>query len=157
MTFIAGRFSATWNNLAVGQTAEGFTLSHEFFKRLITGDNYGDSPQDAVYRGARMGIETRLLEYNAAAAQTLFWPYNSTIFDMGTVGRLDVASSIAKQLVLTAVAGTTAATVPATQTHPTTILQEGFPVELLYASNLREVPIRQRIYPNSSGVFGTQT
>lgn len=157
MSFIAGRYSATWNSLAVGQTANGFRLSNEFFKRLITGDNFGETPQDAVYRGGRMGIDFTLLEADAAAAQTLAWPYNATKFDLGTIGRLDVGSSLAKSLVLTAVAGTSAAATPATQTHPLTILQEGYPVEALYASDLRDIPLRLRIYPNSSGVFGTQT
>ena len=157
MAFIAGRYTATWNNLALGQTAEGFRLSHQFFKRLITGDAFAEAPQDAVYRGSELTIAYRLIQYDAAAAQTLMWPYSATLFDMGVIGRTDVGSAIAKSLILTAVAGTPAAATPATLTFPTSILQEGFPVELLFAPDLREIPMRQRIYPNSSGVFGTQT
>jgi hypothetical protein len=38
------------------------------------------------------------------------------------------------------------------------MLAEGFPVELLMAPDLKEVPIRMRVYPDdSTGVFGTQT
>lgn len=157
MSFIAGAFTVTYNANSVGQLANGLKLSHEFFKRLITGDSFAETPQDGVYRGGQMFIDFTMLEYNATGAQLAFWPYSATIFTLGTVGRLDVGSSLAKSLVLTAVAGTTAATVPATQTHLTSILREGFPVDVLYAPDLREVPISMRIYPNNSGVFGTQT
>lgn len=158
MAFIAGRFSGTWNALAIGQVADGgFKLSHSFFHRLITGDSFGDTPQDAVFRGGEMFADYTLIEANAAAAQTLAWPYSATNFDMGVIGRLVVGAAIAKSLVLTALAGTSAATVPATQTHLLTVLREGFPVDILMASNLREIPISQRIYPSTSGVFGTQT
>ena len=157
MSFIAGAYTVTWDSATVGQIANGIRISHEFFKRMITGDSYAETPQDGVYRGGQMFAEMTLLEFNASKAQLAFWPYSATIYTLGTVGRLDVASALAKSLVLTAVAGTTAATVPATQTHLTTILREGFPVELLYAPDLREVPLNMRIYPNSSGVFGTVT
>ena len=157
MAFISGGYSVTYNAATVGQIANGIRISHEFFKRMITGDNYAETPQDGVFRGGQMFAEMTLLEYNATGAQLAFWPYSATIFTLGTVGRLDVASSLAKSLVLTAVAGTPAAAAPATQTHLTTILREGFPVELLYAPDLREVPLNMSIYPSSSGVFGTQT
>lgn len=157
MSFIAGGYTVTYNASTLGQLANGLRLSHEFFKRLITGDSYGETPQDAVYRGARVSVDCTLIEYNATGAALAFWPYNATLYTIGVVGRLDVGSSLAKSLVLTAVAGTTAATVPATATFLTSILQEGFPVELLFAPDLREVPLRMRVYPSSSGVFGTQT
>lgn len=157
MSFIAGAYTLTYNGSSLGQLANGIRVNHQFFKRLITGDNFAETPQDGVYRGGEMFAEMTLLEYNATGALAAFWPYNATIFTLGTVGRLDVASALAKSLVMTAVAGTTAATVPASQTHLTSILREGFPVELLYAPDLREVPLNMRIYPNSSGVFGTQT
>lgn len=157
MAFIAGQFTATWNALAIGQTADGFKLNWKFFKRLITGDNMAQTPQDAVYQGAEMFIGYTCISYDAAAVQTVMWPYSATRWDMGVIGRTDVGSAIAKSLVLTAVAGTPAATLPATQTFLTAVLAEGFPVEILFAPDLREVPIRQRIYPSAAGVFSTQT
>lgn len=156
-SFIAGRYTATWNALAIGITADGLRLNHKFFKRLITGDNFAEAPQDAVYRGAEMFIGWTGIQYDAAALPTIMWPYAATLYDMGVIGTTDVGSSKAKSLILTAVAGTPAAAAPATATFLTSILAEGFPVELLFAPDLREVPLRLRIYPNSSGVFGTQT
>ncbi len=161
MSFIAGRYTATYNSLSLGVTKEGFRLSHEIFKRLITGDYLAETPQDAVYRGAGVQIAYTLLEYNAPAAGLALWPYGSNFLELGVIGRLDVGSSVAKSLVLTALSGTPAASTPATITFPLAILAENFPVELLFAPDLREVPIRQRIYPDvttpGSEKFGTVT
>ncbi|MCI0333547.1 MAG: hypothetical protein L0228_10030 [Planctomycetes bacterium] len=156
MSFIAGGYTATLNALALGQTADGFRVSHSEFKRIITGDSFGETPQDGVRRGAEMFVALRGLEYNAAGMQNAFWPGHATLYTLGVIGRLDVGSSIVDSLVLTAIAGTTAATVPATATFTQCILAEGFPVELLFAADLREVPLRLRVYP-VAGVFGTQT
>lgn len=155
MTFICGRYTATLSASSLGQTADGYRVSHQSFARQITGDALAQTPQDAIHQGAEMFVSTRLIEYNAAGAQNAFWPFSATIYDMGVIGRL--YSAIADSLVLTAVAATPAAAAPATATFLLSILAEGFPVELLFAPDLREVPLRFRVYPNSSGVFGTQT
>lgn len=155
MSFICGKYSATLGAQALGQTADGYRVSHQLFKRLITGDNFADAPQDAILRGAEMFVAARLIEYNAAGALNAFWPLAATIYDMGVIGRLDTA--VADSLVLTALAATPAAAAPATATFLLTTLAEGFPVELLFAPDLREVPLRLRVYPSASGVFGTQT
>jgi hypothetical protein len=162
--FIAGRYTATYNALSLGQTAEGIKLAFRFFKRKIMGDAGGETRQDSVYRGAEVTADMRLIEYNAAGAQAAFWPYSATFLDLGEIGRLDVASNVAKQLIMTAVVGTTAAATPASITMPLVCLAEGFPVELLFAPDLREVPLKFDVYPgavvsagNSLGVFGTQT
>lgn len=158
MSFIAGRYSMTLGGSTVGQTADGITLNHSFFKRLITGDNFAQTPQDAIFQGAEMFVSYRLLEYNATSARAAFWPYGSAWLTMSTViGTLDSAN--ASQLILTALTGTpaAAASAPTSVTLPLCILAEGFETELLMAPDLREIPIRQRVYPNSSGVFGTLT
>ena len=155
MGFICGRYTATLGASALGQTRDGYRVSHQLFKRIITGDALAETPQDAILRGAEMFIAVTGIEYNAAGMLNAFWPLASTIYDMGVIGRLDTA--VADSLVLTALAGTPAAAAPATATFLLTTLAEGFPVELLFAPDLREVPLRFRVYPNSSGVFGTQT
>lgn len=168
MTFVAGAYTATYNAKALGQTADGFRLSHQFFKRLIQGDSGGQTAQDAVYQGVDVNVAYTLIQALAAGVDDLKWPYSGTVgtpLDLGVVGQLDVCgagggspTAVAKPLVLTAVSGTAADTDgPATITLPLSILAEGFPVELLFAPDLREVPIRQRIYPNmSTRLFGTE-
>jgi hypothetical protein len=156
MGFTSGAYSATWNNLACGQSKDGYRISHQFMKRLITGDKWGDTPQDAIVRGIDVTIEFTLIEFDGAAVQTLMNPYG-TGYTAGQIGRLDVgaggAGAFCKQLVLTALQ-TNPGPLPATITFPRTILHENFPVTLLQAPDLREVPIRLRAYPDlSTGAF----
>lgn len=167
--FIAGAYTATYNAKALGQTADGFRLSHQFFKRLITGDAGGDTPQDAVYRGREQMLSMRLIEADKAGIPDLVDPYAATVgtpWTLGTIGLFDVRGaggaipvSRCKSLVLTAVTGTSAAAeTQATITLPLSILAENFPVEILLAPDLREVPIRIRIYPDMSTLlFGSNT
>lgn len=156
MSFIAGSYSVSYDGATVGQILDGVRLQHSFFKQLITGDNFAQSPQDAVFQGAQHFAQFSLMEYDNAKAATAFYPYGSAWFTMDTViGTLDSANSMV--LLLTALAGTPAAAAPATITCNLSILAEGFPVELLLAPALRTIPLRMRIYPNSSGVFGTLT
>jgi hypothetical protein len=156
MAFISGGYTCTWNSLACGQSADGYRLTHQIFKRIITGDSYAEAPQDAVYRGAEVSVQWTMIDYTSAAIQTIKWPYNGTKWQLGTVGTLDVGSSLAKSLILTAVAGTPAAATPATATFALSIIHESFPVEVLFAPDLREIPMRMRVYPNN-GLLGVET
>lgn len=167
--FIAGAYTATYNAKALGQAAEGWRFLEQVFKRLITGDAGGDTPQDAVYRGREMFLSARLIEADKAGILDLLFPYSGTVGtagELGVVGLLDVRgagtgspTSRCKSLVLTAVDGTSAkADMQDTYTAPLAILAEGFPVEILLAPDLKEVPVRLRVYPTmSTGVFYTET
>lgn len=169
MSFLAGGYTSTYNAKALGQTGDGYRMTVETFKRVITGDYGGETPQDAVYRGQRRSTQFRLLEANAAGVLDLLYPYSDTIgdeWDLGQIGLLDVrgqggvsAASRAKAMVLTAITGTSAANDgPATITIPLSILAGSFPVELLLAADLKEVPIRMEHYPNMSTLlWGSST
>lgn len=125
--------------------------------------------QDAVYRGQRRGVSFRLLEANAAGLNDLVYPYSDTPGDrwaLGVIGLLDVRGQgtvsptvRAKQLILTAIAGTSAYNdSAATITIPLAILAEGFPIDVLLAPDLQEVPIRMNFYPNmSTKLWGSNT
>lgn len=167
--FVAGAYTATYNAKALGQTADGYRLSHEVFKRIITGDLGAQTPQDAVYQGQAMFLAGRLIEADKAGILDLVYPYSGTVgtpWELGVIGLLDVRGagggtpvSRCKSLVLTALTGTSAyADMQITMTMPLSILAENFPVEVLLAPDLREVPIRMRIYPTMSTLlFGSQT
>ena len=156
MGLIAGQYTATYGGESVGQIKDGVRVRFTTAAEDVIGDNLAQTKQNGVYQGVSdFDVIFTLLEYNAAASQDLFWPYNATIFDAGTVGVL--LSSKVKSLVMTAIAGTPAAAAPATATFANSILAPGFPVELLFAPAIREVPIQLRVYPNASGVFGTIT
>ena len=167
MTKIVGAYNVHWGGTYVGQVADGVTIEHFVNKRLITGDNQGLTPQDAVYQGMEVFAEFTMMEYDNAAVQDLMWPYNTTTLgSQGAVGRLDVESTLTKALLMdhipegseSAGVGTTSATQPTTFTADRTILAEGFPVRLLYGPNdYRFIPVRMRLYPNASGVFWAVT
>lgn len=179
MPFIVGKYDATYDirsgggPRSVGQIAAGFTLEHSVSKQLITGDNEGDTVQDAVYRGHNPFVEFTLMEYISEDAVDgdggsfdVFAPYSSDIsaggpqLDQGIIGRLDnklvagVPSGSAGALILTALTGTEAASQatsnrgPAVLTALSSILAEDFPVRFLMGVGLREIPVRLRIYPH---------
>lgn len=151
-SFTSGRYTATWNALACGQVKDGFRISHQFMKRLIQGDRWGDTAQDAIIRGMEVTVEFTVIEFGAAAVQTLINPYSAG-YVFGGIGKLDVAGAFAKPLVLTAME-TNPGPLPATITLYQTILHENFPVTLLQAADLREVPLRLRAYPNADATAG---
>lgn len=151
MTFVAGPYTCTWNALAMGVTEDGFELGVQHFEEAIRGDNMGDTIQDAVHRGTGITFETVLEEYDAATLPSILWPYHATFGQHGQAGVLD--TSKAKILVLTAVAGTTASTRPATLQADKVIFEPGFLSKLKFASRLRKIPIRMRVYPSSIGIF----
>lgn len=156
MGFIAGKYSLTLGGSTVGQISQGITISHQFSKQIIIGDNFAETAQDAVFRGANVFCAYTLLEWNAAAAREALWPYGSAYLTMSDViGVLD--SDQVSQIVMTALSGTPAASTPASITMPQAIIAEGQNVDVLFGPELRTVPIRQRVYPNTSGVFGTLT
>lgn len=172
--FVAGPYTATYNAKALGQTAEGFTISHQFLKRLVQGDAYGQTPQDAVYQGREQFVSARFIEAMEAGVRDLVEPYADvpeTPYYLGRPGVLDVRGvggsspqAIAKSLVLTAIAGTPAANDgPATATFLRSILAEGQAVDVLLGPDLREVPVRLRVYPyeddsdSDRWKFGTET
>lgn len=162
--FVAGPYTATYDGADLGLTTQGFTVSHEFFKRMITGDQFGDGPVNAVYRGRAQFVEFESLEAEKAGVFALAEPYGSTGTNLisGNIGQFDVAAGdgsgtcagVAKQLVLTKVA--TSCATPVSLTFPLAILAEGYPVRALYGQDLRTIPLRMRVYPNSAGLFGTR-
>ena len=175
MPFIAGQYSAIYqppggSPLNIGQTAVGLTIEHVAAMRHVTGDAYAETVQDSIFRGMNMFAQYTLIEYNAAGSAAVMWPFGPTYMNQGIVGRLGLGPiagvpAMNGNLNMTAVAGTPAAlqASPAAMTFGGggasgggVLLADGFPVGLLFAPDLREIPIRQRIYP-VGGIFGAMT
>jgi len=155
---VAGPYSSTYNGKNAGQTRDGYRLSHEFFKRLITSDENGDAPVNAIYRGRAQFVEFELIEAGRAAVIDLTEPYGGGVpLVMGPIGQVDLTvgscAGVAKPLVLTSMGICTAA--PASVTFPLAILAEGYPINMLYGTDPRQIPVRLRVYANAEGVFGT--
>lgn len=147
-TFVAGRYSNTYNAVDTGITERGYELQQESNAQEITpSDAYGDSVIDSVYRGGNVFLQFEGKAYKAGAI-TPFWPWGA-LGVTGVIGRL--ASAVASANVLTATAGTPAAAAPATLTATLALLAANNPARLLFSSELRTVPIRLRVYPVDSG------
>ncbi len=156
MAFIAGQYTATLGGSPVGQIEAGITIEHFVNKRLVTGDNQGDTPQDAIHRGHEYFAEFILMEYDVAVLVSVWNPYGA-YGAQGVVGAMDIASSNVASLVLTAISNTTASASPASVIATRCILAEGFPVRILFAPDLRDMPIRLRMYQAAAGTFFTVT
>ena len=147
-TFVAGRYSTTYNSVDVGITEEGYELQQDAkAQQIVPSDAYGDSIIDLVYRGGDVYLQFEGKAYKAGAI-TPFWPWGA-LGVMGIIGRL--ASAVALSTVMTATTGTPAAAAPATWTGLLSILAPNNPARLLYNSKLRTVPIRLLILPGDSG------
>lgn len=160
-TLVVGPYTATWNSVALGvQEGDAGLPTLEFASSVEPVANtsaYGKTTIDEVYQGVNPTIGMTLIEYKTGPIGA-FWPYHATLWRIGTIGVL--LYTLSQALVLTAVAGTSAAASPATWTANKAILLPGFAVRLAYGPTLRKVPLRFRVYPfDSSGavVFATQT
>lgn len=158
--FIAGPYSATWNSVASGMLKTGFEIRLKIEKNLVEESQlYGRSVLDAVYAGANCFCGFTLIEWSKAVLTGLLGPYGAaggnvlftTLGGLGTVGVMDSGSGYAKPLVLTSIAGTTAAASPATLTSAQTALAEGNDISWMMDLQNREVPIVLRLYPTTVG------
>lgn len=152
MSFVAGPYTATYNGLALGQFDDGFETDYGATIEDITSDMYR-AVEDGVYQGVDVVIRAILNEPNAAGVAGLIWPYDSTFGTTGAIGRL--MTSLAKPLVLTACAGTTAT--PATYTVPRAVIYRDRLVSK-HGSVQRKIPVVIAALPlpdgGSSGVMG---
>ncbi len=162
MSFIAGPYSVTYDSATCGQLVEGLTFSNVVHKEMIVGDNLARAVQDDVFQGIDVTSDFALMEWDNAKALLMYWPYGSTWLVAGVVGRVSKQQSLCKSLVLTAIAGTPAATAPASLTLPNSILHEEFPVQHIFKPAHRKVPLRFRHYPDLNSqtlvsTYGTST
>lgn len=147
-TFVAGRYSGTYNAVDVGITDDGYTLQQDLSVEAIDeSDAYGGTLIDFIYRGGNAFLRFMSKAYKAGSISPL-WPYGALgvgATAAAPIGRL--ASAIAAAMVLTSTANTPAAAAPASLTGPGSILAPNFSWELLYNSKLRRVPVRLQLLP----------
>ena len=154
---IAGRFSSTYGAADLGVTNDpGYKLSFTPSWELIQGtDAYADNVIEAIFLGlsqVSLDFITKEIKAGPAAAITPFTTFGFTgaqVFQSGLVGRR--ATDIVGQVIMSATAGTPAASTPASMTFPYSMLHENVPVDQIYGARHRTIPIRFRIlaYANS--------
>jgi hypothetical protein len=150
-SIIDGQYTVTWNSSSAG-IMEGDagvpTIEQTNFAEEVNNtDKYGKTSIDAIYQGGDWFAQFTCIE--APKGLALFWPFGA-FGVMGIIGRLYY--SMASSLVLTAISG-----VPASGsiTAAQAILAPGYNTKLLYGPTLRKVPIRQKLFPGSSGWVST--
>ncbi len=160
---IAGAYTGTFGGAALNYTRSGFNLNFTSKRKEIAEtDLYGDSLIDVIGRGARLTIDAVFKVYTLAGTVAALAPWVA-----GSLGRVYAAASPIGQLgtslntslVLTAVAGTSAAATPATLTCSKVVLSEKTQ-QLKYTSEEREVPLEWDALTTDSagtGSFATST
>lgn len=147
-TFIAGAYTGAYDSVALGMTEDGYELSWETkAERIEKSDVYGQKLIDFVYQGTDFALQADFMEYQASTVAAGYL-YGAALGTEGVIGRL--GSNVAEALVLTAVAGTTAAATPATLTANLAIVQPGTGSNVRFTSRLRTVPVRFTLLPYSS-------
>lgn len=151
---IAGAYTASFGGSALGlfEGDAGLPVMEHSMVAEDVGNTslYGKTVIDSLQQGGNVFFAFTCLEAYLSAVKSAFWPYHSTLGRLpAAMGALLYDSSAA--LVLTAVAGTPAATSPATVTSSKCILAPGFNTRWVFGPTLRKVPIRLRAYPYSSG------
>lgn len=147
-TIIAGRYSSTWNSLALGLAKDdGYRLIESPKKQKINkSDAYAQTLIETVHQGVDWAIVMTLIEYNAAGIASIISPW-ATLGQLGIIAVLGTA--LAKPLVLTSTAGTPAVASPATLTAPLAELAPESNVELGFTSAGREIPVRLDLLPDT--------
>ena len=152
-SFIAGAYSALYNAVGVGITAEGFKLDIMLKEEQINEtDAYGGSLLDYVYRGgdATMEFKSKAFKAGSVAPMWPWGPLGQIVSLLLPVGRL--ASDAAQTFLMTAAANTPAAMSAyacTTLTASKAILAPGYNASLLFNSKLREVPCKLALLPYS--------
>ena len=152
-TFIAGRYTATYNAVGTGLTDAGYEVEQTAKAEMIDkSDGYGDTLLDWIYRGGESTIQFSSKEYMAGSLAA-FWPWGggaSGTLITSSVPIATLASTVAKPIVLTSTTGTPAATAPASLTAPLALLAPNYAAKLLFDSRLRVVPIRLQLLPSTT-------
>lgn len=151
MAFVAGHYNATWSGNNIGTTERGYRLQITNHHEPIHIDDHGDAVRDAIQRGVDCRITLDYVEYDLIKA--------AIAGQFGTFGQMTRVgyrlSDLAKPLVLTAVAGTSAAAagnIP-TLTAPRAIIMSD--TEILLANSIRKGPLTFLLLPDASGVHFT--
>lgn len=153
-SFIAGRYSGTYDSSNLGLMQAGFEMQYDHKEQEINrSDAYGDTLIDTIARGGNWSIQYEAMEAWLTGLKRAVLPYMSNLGELGTIGTL--GSAAAKALVLTATSGTPAAASPATLTATLCKLAPNSQTRVFQMdSMLRTVPVRMILLPaDASGTI----
>lgn len=151
--FRPGRYNMTYDGTDVGMaTSGGKNLRFRRKGKPINDtDFYGLTHIDAINCGIDVFLTTTFKEWNLGVKKAIY-PYGTANFDgtLTKIGHLD--SDSAKVIVLTALAGTPAATLgPATLTAEKAILAIENDVNMIFGVEETDMPVVFQLLPYDSG------
>lgn len=152
ITSIAGPYTGSYDGTSLGMMENGYFLEKIDLSEEVRADLHGSEIADLIDMGSDWYIDYVMQEYGAGALKALLaWQVaasaSPTLGGRGQPGRTAIGSGRAKSLVLTAIAGTPAASSPATLTASKAIIAPGHAARMLYGPSLRQVPMRQLLLP----------
>lgn len=141
---IAGHYSATYGGSDIGSSREGFNHDDQLLDQPVVDDEFGSAPCDGIQDGCITMANLDYIHYDKILS--------ALYTQLGTAG--DVAAnvgkpltSLAKELVLTAKAGTNAAAISGrTRTYTKAIV--GTNLRVLMGSKLRQGPCTFKCFPD---------
>jgi hypothetical protein len=155
---VAGQYAVTWNAVAMGLfegNRQSPTIEMRRFSQILNStDAYGQTPIAGFSQGAEAFFRAVLLEYKTGNV-TALWPFG-TLLNVPPVSVDDY--TLAQSLVLTGQAGSINPMNPVSITATHAFIAEGYPVELLFNTELRTLPLRMRLWPYFTSTtlnFGT--
>ena len=149
---IAGPWDMTFNAQPLGITEAGITLEITYESDEIVGDNLGASVQDGVYRGGNCFLSFTIEEANKAGVLKAVGQWTGvgapTVADLGKIGAMgQLHTAVSQELVMTPIAGSTAASIYQTITAESAMLSANFPINMLFATQTQRIPMRFRLHP----------
>jgi hypothetical protein len=141
--FAPGYYTMTHDGTAIGLVEGVRRLRRKHNSQMFSADKWGLI--DGVYKGGECFLSMIFKEWDAEEISAI-WPFASALGDVGQNGRL--LSDIAKEVILTAEAGTPAETHgPATITAELAILAPENDLEIILGNEQRDVPILFQLLP----------
>lgn len=139
---IKGPYNGTWNGLNIGNTLVGFNHKYSYRGRRIQFDSIGETDVDIILSGLSMSVDFVGQEFDAAAIDTMRWPWHATIGQMPVSG---VSMwELAKPLILTSCK---TGVNPMTITFYKTILAPDFEIDTKYSHEERPLGMRMMVFP----------
>ena len=143
-TYIAGHYTATWNAVDAGTTETGYEIIAHQHEIGVKDDAFGEGDADMIQAGIDYDIQFTSIDF--ALIQAILAGQNTIGATNDKVGVL--LSTLAKTLVLTPTAGTSAAVSGKTLTATKAILIGDYSWNKSH--QLRKIPARFRCLPDAS-------
>lgn len=143
--FPPGPYEVIWNGNSIGMMEGSVRAGQQVIGLPVRASLYGQTILDYILQGGFYSIALVMKEWNANA-KAAQWQFGSTPGIVNEAGLL--FNPLYKQMVLTALAGTPAATEgPATRTYPLCGLLPGHNLDITMGPEERNVPVVFGVLP----------